>query len=137
MSEKNSIEKVNNHLTYKKAGVDIDAANKAIELIKKPVFSTFNNNVLSSLSNFAALYLFDKQSFEFPVLVSCTDGVGTKLLVAKETGLFDNVGQDLVAMCINDLICCGAKPLFFLDYIACGKLIPEKIEIIVTSFANS
>ncbi len=117
--------------TYKQSGVDIDSANKAIELIKKPVFSTFNENVLNDLSNFAGLYLFKKENYKNPVLVSSTDGVGTKLLLAKETGFYDDIGQDLVAMCINDLICCGAKPLFFLDYIACGKLVPEKIKIIV------
>lgn len=123
--------------TYKNSGVDIDAANKMIGMIKKPVFSTFNKNVLNNLGSFSGLYLFEKDNYKNPVLVSSTDGVGTKLILARETGLFDNVGQDLVAMCINDIICCGAKPLFFLDYIACGKLIPEKIQAIVSSIAWS
>jgi phosphoribosylformylglycinamidine cyclo-ligase len=123
--------------TYKNSGVDIDAGNEAVNLIKKPVMSTFNGNVLNDLGSFAALFSFDSTKYINPVLVSSTDGVGTKLLLARQTGLYENIGQDLVAMCINDLVCCGAEPLFFLDYIACGKVYPEKIEIIVSSIAKS
>jgi phosphoribosylformylglycinamidine cyclo-ligase len=123
--------------TYKDSGVDLDAAGEAIKLIKKPVFSTFNRNVLNDLTSYAGLFLFEKDKFKEPVLVSSTDGVGTKLLLARTTGLLDNIGQDLVAMCINDILCCGAVPLFFLDYIACGKLEPQKIETIVQSIAAS
>jgi phosphoribosylformylglycinamidine cyclo-ligase len=126
-----------NPITYKDSGVDLDAAGEAIKLIKKPVFSTFNKNVLNDLTSYAGLFLFEKDKFKEPVLVSSTDGVGTKLLLARTTGLLDNIGQDLVAMCINDILCCGATPLFFLDYIACGKLEPQKIETIVKSIASS
>ncbi len=124
-------------ITYKDSGVDLNAAAEAIKLIKKPVFSTFNKNVLNDLSSYAGLFSFEKDRFKEPVLVSSTDGVGTKLLLARTTGLLDNIGQDLVAMCINDILCCGATPLFFLDYIACGKLEPHKIETIVESIAAS
>ncbi len=125
-----------NH-SYRDAGVDIDEAAKAINLIKKPVSSTFTKNVLSNLTSFAGLFRFDKDVFEEPVLVSSTDGVGTKLLVSRETGIYDFIGQDLVGMCINDILCTGAVPLFFLDYIACGRLNLSRIETIVTSMAKS
>ncbi|MBM3705221.1 MAG: phosphoribosylformylglycinamidine cyclo-ligase [Actinobacteria bacterium] len=123
--------------TYRNSGVNLDSAAKAVDLIKKSVFSTFNKNVLSDLTSYAGLFSFDTKVYREPVLVSSTDGVGTKLLVAKETGLYGEIGQDLVAMCINDILCCGAKPLFFLDYIACGRLVPEKIGVIVSSIAQS
>jgi len=123
--------------SYKSSGVSLQNAGRTIELIKKPVMETFNKNVLNDLSAFAGLYSLEKDKFSRPVLVSSTDGVGTKLLLAKQTGLYADVGQDLVAMCINDIICCGAAPLFFLDYIACGKLVPETIEMIVCSIAAS
>ncbi|MBN1298720.1 MAG: phosphoribosylformylglycinamidine cyclo-ligase [Actinobacteria bacterium] len=123
--------------SYRNAGVDLDNAALAVEMIKKSVFSTFNSNVLNDLGSFAGLYNFDKKRFSEPVLVASTDGVGTKLLLAKQTGIYKNIGQDLVAMCINDILCCGASPLFFLDYIACGKLVPETIEMIVSSIAAS
>jgi len=127
----------NGPLTYSSSGVDLDAAGQAIKLIKKPVFSTFNENVLNDLTSYAGLFKLDWQKYKEPVLVSSTDGVGTKLLVAKHTGNYRTIGQDLVAMCINDIICCGAIPLFFLDYIAWGKLDPSKAEIIVGSIARS
>jgi len=123
--------------TYKNSGVDLSKAEKAISLIKKPVFSTFSKNVLNDLTSYAGLFALDMGRFSEPVLVSSTDGVGTKLLLAKETGIYKNIGQDLFGMCLNDILCCGAKPLFFLDYIACGKLEPEKIKIIVSSIAES
>ena len=136
-TENTKIKKSNQKTSYKSAGVDLKAAAKAIEKIKKPVFSTFNKNVLNDLTSYAGLFYFEKDKYKEPVLVSSTDGVGTKLLVAKQTGIYKNIGQDLVAMCINDIICCGATPLFFLDYIACGKLNPNLINKIVTSIAES
>jgi phosphoribosylformylglycinamidine cyclo-ligase len=125
------------HYSYKDSGVDLRKASKAIELIKKPVFSTFSSNVLNDLTSYAGLFKFDSAKYKEPVLVSSTDGVGSKLLIAKDTGNFEYIGQDLVAMCINDILCCGAKPLFFLDYIACGRVEPEKIKIVVESVAKS
>ena len=129
--------KMSKSYTYADSGVSLKEAGKAIDLIKKPVFSTFSKNVLNDLSSYAGLFSFEKDKYRQPVLVSSTDGVGTKLLVAKETGLYQNIGQDLVAMCINDILCCGAEPLFFLDYIACGKLAGKKIGMIVSSIAAS
>lgn len=123
--------------TYKSSGVDLDLAGKTINLIKKPVYSTFTKNVLNNLTSYAGLFKLDRDKFYEPVLVSSTDGVGTKLLLAKEMGIFENIGQDLFGMCLNDILCCGAQPLFFLDYIACGKLEPQKIEIVVKSIAKS
>lgn len=123
--------------TYKDSGVNLDNAGKAIELIKKPVSSTFSKNVLNDLTSYAGLFSFDNKKYKEPVLVSSTDGVGTKLLVAKETNNFTGIGQDLVGMSINDILCCGAMPLFFLDYVACGRLDPEKVKIIIDSIAAS
>jgi phosphoribosylformylglycinamidine cyclo-ligase len=127
----------NHHYCYKDSGVNLKKASKAIDLIKEPIFSTFSNNVLNDLTSYAGLFKFDSAKYKEPILVSSTDGVGTKLLIVKDTGNFEYIGQDLVAMCINDILCCGAKPLFFLDYIACGKLEPEKVKIIVESVAKS
>jgi len=124
-------------LSYKKSGVDIDKANEAIALFQNKVKSTFDSNVISDLSSYAGLYKLDVKKFENPVLVSTTDGVGTKVLIAKELGNFSTIGQDLVAMNVNDVICCGADPLFFLDYIACGKLNPLTIKVIVESIAEA
>lgn len=123
--------------TYKDSGVNLDKAGKAIELIKKPVTSTFSKNVLNDLTSYAGLFSFDNKKYKEPVLVSSTDGVGTKLLIAKEANNFAGIGQDLVGMCINDILCCGAMPLFFLDYIACGQLDCQKVKIIVESIARS
>lgn len=123
--------------TYKGSGVNLDNAGKAIELIKKPVSSTFSKNVLNDLTSYAGLFSFDNKKYKEPVLVSSTDGVGTKLLIAKEANNFAGIGQDLVGMCINDILCCGAMPLFFLDYIACGQLNCQKVKIIVESIAGS
>jgi len=123
--------------TYKDSGVNLDKAGKAIELIKKPVSSTFSKNVLNDLTSYAGLFSFDNKKYRQPVLVSSTDGVGTKLLIAKEADNFAGIGQDLVGMCINDILCCGAMPLFFLDYIACGQLDCQKVKIIVESIAAS
>ena len=123
--------------TYKDSGVNLDKAGKAIKLIKKPVSSTFSKNVLNDLTSYAGLFSFDNKKYRQPVLVSSTDGVGTKLLIAKEADNFAGIGQDLVGMCINDILCCGAMPLFFLDYIACGQLDCQKVKIIVESMAAS
>ncbi len=122
--------------TYADSGVNIDNANKAIKGFKDKVFSTFNDNVLNDLSSYAGLFKLDIKKYNEPVLVSSTDGVGTKILIAKKMNNFTTIGQDLVAMSVNDIICCGADPIFFLDYIACGKLIPEKIQEIVSSIAE-
>lgn len=118
-------------MDYKKAGVNIAEGNRAVSLIKESVNRTHTSHVLSKLGGFAAGFKFPKDDYEEPILVSCTDGVGTKLCLAIESGIFDTVGIDLVAMNVNDLICMGAKPLFFLDYIACHKLIPEHIKQII------
>lgn len=121
---------------YKDSGVNIDKAAEAISMFKNKVFSTFNNNVLNDLASYAGLFQLNTSDFESPVLVSSTDGVGTKVLLAGLEKDFSTIGQDLVAMCVNDIICCGAKPLFFLDYLACGKLEPEKIKKVVESIAE-
>jgi len=121
---------------YKDSGVNIDKASEAISMFKNKVFSTFNNNVLNDLASYSGLFALNTRNFENPVLVSSTDGVGTKVLLAGLEKDDSTIGQDLVAMCVNDILCCGAKPLFFLDYLACGKLEPEKIKIIVESIAD-
>ena len=119
-------------LTYKQSGVDIDEGNRAVDLIKGNIKSTYDNNVIGDLGNFSGLYsLKEFVGMEEPVLLSSTDGVGTKLRLAQMMDKHDTVGIDLVAMCVNDLICQGAKPLFFLDYIATGKLVAENIDQIV------
>jgi phosphoribosylformylglycinamidine cyclo-ligase len=123
-------------ISYKDSGVNIDKAAEAIGMFKNKVFSTFNNNVLNDLASYAGLFQLNIKDFESPVLVSSTDGVGTKVLLAVKEKDFSSIGQDLVAMCVNDILCCGAKPLFFLDYLACGKLEPEKIKKIVESIAE-
>lgn len=123
-------------MDYKSSGVDIDAGNQAVEAIKPLVKSTHNAHVLGNLGHFAGMVELPP-GYKKPVLVSCTDGVGTKLKLAIETKKLDTVGIDLVAMCVNDLICCGAKPLFFLDYIATNKLYPKEIEQIIGGIANA
>jgi phosphoribosylformylglycinamidine cyclo-ligase len=124
-------------LTYKQSGVDIDEGNRAVDLIKRKIKSTYDNNVIGDLGNFSGLYsLKDFLTMKEPVLLSSTDGVGTKLKLAQMMDKHDTVGIDLVAMCVNDLICQGAKPLFFLDYIATGKLVAEQVEQIVGGIAD-
>lgn len=124
-------------LTYRDSGVDIDEGNRAIDLIKNKIKGTYDNNVIGDLGNFSGLYsLKDFINLQEPVLLSSTDGVGTKLKLAQMMDIHDTVGIDLVAMCVNDLICQGAKPLFFLDYIATGKLVPEKIDDIVSGIVE-
>lgn len=124
-------------LTYKQSGVDIDEGNRAVDLIKEKIKGTYDGNVIGDLGNFSGLYsLKDFVSMKEPVLLASTDGVGTKLKIAQMMDKHDTVGIDLVAMCVNDLICQGAKPLFFLDYIALGKLVPEHIEKVVGGIAD-
>ncbi len=117
--------------SYKEAGVDITAGYKAVELMKKHIARTITSGVCSDVGGFGGLFELDLTGINKPVLVSGTDGVGTKLKMAFLTDKHDTVGIDCVAMCVNDVICCGAKPLFFLDYIACGKNVPERIADIV------
>ena len=122
-------------LTYKDAGVDKEAGYKQVSLIKEHIKKTHSKNVLSQLGGFSGLYQLDKDLKE-PVLVSGTDGVGTKLKIAFLLDKHDTIGEDAVAMCVNDIICQGAKPLFFLDYIATGKLVPEKMADVVKGVSN-
>ena len=117
--------------TYKQAGVDVTAGYKAVELMKEHVARTMTSSVLTGLGGFGGLYELDMTGMTHPVLVSGTDGVGTKLKIAFLMDKHDTVGIDCVAMCVNDIICCGAKPQFFLDYIAIGKNYPEKVAQIV------
>ena len=122
--------------SYAAAGVDITAGYKAVELMKKHIARTMVNGSASDIGGFGGLFALDLAGYSHPVLVSGTDGVGTKLKLAFLTDRHDTVGIDCVAMCVNDVICCGAKPLFFLDYIACGKNYPEKIAAIVSGVAE-
>ena len=122
--------------SYAAAGVDITAGYKAVELMKSHIARTLCGGALSDIGGFGGLYELDMTGLEKPVLVSGTDGVGTKLKLAFLMDKHDTVGIDCVAMCVNDIICCGAKPLFFLDYIACGKNYPEKIASIVAGVAE-
>lgn len=117
--------------SYAAAGVDITAGYKAVELMKAHIARTMTAGVCSDVGGFGGLFELDVNGMEKPVLVSGTDGVGTKLKLAFLADKHNTVGIDCVAMCVNDVICCGAKPLFFLDYIACGKNVPEKIASIV------
>ncbi|MDP2729245.1 MAG: phosphoribosylformylglycinamidine cyclo-ligase [Dehalococcoidales bacterium] len=121
--------------TYSKAGVDIDAAARAKELISKLARSTFRPEVLGGTGFFGGLFEF--QGYKEPVLVSSVDGVGTKLKIASALARYDTVGIDIVNHCVNDILTCGAEPLFFLDYIAMGKLVPEKVEAIVQGLTKA
>ena len=122
--------------SYKAAGVDITAGYRAVELMKKHIAETMTKGSMSDIGGFGGLFELDITGMTQPVLVSGTDGVGTKLKLAFIMDKHDTVGIDCVAMCVNDIICCGAKPLFFLDYIACGKNVPEKIADIVKGIAD-
>lgn len=122
--------------TYEAAGVDIAAGEEAVERIKAKVRSTFRPEVLGDIGGFGGLFDFSKHGRKNPVLVSSTDGVGTKALIAQAAGRFDTIGIDLVAMCVDDLVCQGAEPLFFLDYISVGKLDPDQIEQLVEGVAE-
>ena len=122
--------------SYAAAGVDITAGYKAVELMKKHINRTKNEGCLDDVGGFGGCFGLDLTGITEPVLVSGTDGVGTKIKLAMLLDKHDTIGIDCVAMCANDIICCGAKPLFFLDYIACGKNIPEKIADIVSGVAE-
>ena len=122
--------------SYAAAGVDITAGYRAVELMKSHIARTMTAGVCSDVGGFGGLFELDVTGMEKPVLVSGTDGVGTKLKLAFLMDKHDTVGIDCVAMCVNDIICCGAKPLFFLDYIACGKNVPERIAQIVAGVAE-
>mgnify|MGYP003369850745 CR=1 FL=1 len=122
--------------SYAAAGVDITAGYKAVELMKQHIARTMVNGKSDDIGGFGGLFELDITDMKKPVLVSGTDGVGTKLKMAFLMDRHDTVGIDCVAMCVNDIICCGAKPLFFLDYIACGKNYPEKIAQIVSGIAE-
>lgn len=124
-------------MDYKNAGVDIEAGYKAVELMKEHIAGTMRSEVLTDIGGFSGAFSMEAfKTMEQPTLVSGTDGVGTKLKVAFEMDRHDTVGIDCVAMCVNDIACAGGEPLFFLDYIACGKNEPEKIASIVSGVAN-
>ncbi|MDD2189256.1 MAG: phosphoribosylformylglycinamidine cyclo-ligase [Eubacteriales bacterium] len=123
-------------LTYKDAGVDTKEGEKAVKLMKTHVQKTFSDNVLTGLGSFGSLFKLDLEGIKEPVLVAGTDGVGTKLKIAFMVDKHDTIGQDCVAMCVNDVLCQGAKPLFFLDYIATGKVKAEKVADIVKGVAD-
>ncbi len=124
-----------NEFTYRVAGVDIDASEEAVDLIKKHARTTFNHQVLSDVGFFSGLYQLGK--YRSPVLVSSTDGVGTKVRVASLLGRYDTIGIDLVNHCVNDILVGGATPLFFLDYIATGRLVPTQIGELVKGLASA
>ena len=123
--------------TYKESGVDIDAGEKLVRRIKKPIRSTFNRNVLTDIGMFGAFYRADFKGIKKPVLVSSVDGVGTKLKIAIMMNRHDTIGQDLVNHCVNDILVCGAKPLYFLDYYATGKLSTDVAEQVVLGFVKA
>lgn len=123
-------------LTYKDAGVDIEAGYESVSLIKNHIKRTFRPEVLTDIGGFGGLFAFDKEKYNQPVLVSGTDGVGTKLKIAFLMNKHDTIGIDCVAMCVNDIICSGAEPLLFLDYIALGKNRPEKVADIVKGVSD-
>ena len=121
--------------SYAAAGVDLDAANRALSAIKDKVHATFRPGVLTGIGAFAGL--FELSGYNEPVLVSSVDGVGTKVKIAIALDRHDTIGVDLVNHCINDIFTCGARPLFFLDYVAMGKLIPDRVEGILSGLARA
>lgn len=122
--------------SYKQAGVDVTAGYQSVELMKEAVKSTYSKDVISDLGGFGGLYALHTENIKEPILVSGTDGVGTKLKLAFLMNKHDTIGQDCVAMCVNDIVCCGAKPLFFLDYMALGKNVPKVVATIVKGVAK-
>lgn len=125
------------HTTYQDAGVSIDRGNSFVEAIKPLIQKTKRTEVLTPIGGFAALFSINQLKYDEPILVSTTDGVGTKLKLAKELNILKGIGVDLVAMCVNDLLCVGAEPLFFLDYYACGRLQPEKAVEVVSGMTEA
>jgi phosphoribosylformylglycinamidine cyclo-ligase len=123
------------NISYKDAGVDIDAGNSFVEAIKSDVKSTFDKNVIGGIGSFAGAYALPT-GYKEPVILSATDGVGTKLKLAIDSNKFDTVGIDLVAMCVNDLICNFGTPMFFLDYYATGRLVPQNAQAVVAGIAE-
>lgn len=124
-------------INYKDSGVDIDSGNRAVELMKEHVKKTYTSGVFGDIGLFSGGFSLEEfKNYDKPVLLASTDGVGTKLLIAQKMDIHNTVGIDLVAMCVNDLICQGAKPLFFLDYIGADKIVPEKIEQIVEGISK-
>jgi len=123
-------------MTYKQAGVDVEAGYRAVDLIRKHAAKTFNAQVISDIGGFGGLFALKSQDYQEPVLVAGTDGVGTKLRVAFLMDKHDTIGIDAVAMCVNDIVVQGARPLFFLDYLAVGKLFPDKVVQIVQGIAE-
>lgn len=132
MAEKSSAQ---TPMNYRDAGVDIDAGNALVERIKPAVKTTFKAGVLTGLGGFGGLFKLDTQRFSDPVLVSGTDGVGTKLMLARQLDKHDTIGIDLVAMCVNDILACGAEPLFFLDYFATGRLSLDQAQEVIEGIA--
>ena len=123
-------------ISYKDSGVDVERGYRAVELMKKHVKTTFDENVLGDIGSFGGFYSIAGEKMKEPVLVAGTDGVGTKLKYAFLSGKHDTIGIDAVAMCVNDIVCQGAKPLFFLDYFATGKLSPETVATVVSGVAE-
>ena len=123
-------------MSYRAAGVDIDAGNELVERIKPAVGKTLRPEVLTGLGGFGALFRMDPGRWREPLLVSGTDGVGTKLMLARAMGKHDTIGIDLVAMCVNDILTCGAEPLFFLDYFATGKLQLDEAQAVIEGIAE-
>jgi phosphoribosylformylglycinamidine cyclo-ligase len=132
----NDKNKPKNSLSYRDAGVDIDAGNELVERIKPAVTNTMRPEVLTGLGGFGALFELNLNKWKNPLLVSGTDGVGTKLMLARQLGRHDTIGIDLVAMCVNDILTSGAEPLFFLDYFATGKLLLDEAESVITGIAE-
>jgi phosphoribosylformylglycinamidine cyclo-ligase len=137
-SSRSAVDRANDdeRLTYADSGVDIAAGEKAIELIKDHVRSTFRHEVIGDVGGFGGLFDLGRLAYRDPLLVSSTDGVGTKSVIAREVGRYDTIGEDVVAMSVDDVAAHGAEPLFFLDYVSVGKLIPEQVAEIVEGVAN-
>jgi phosphoribosylformylglycinamidine cyclo-ligase len=123
-------------VTYADAGVSIDAGEQAVELLKSKVSRTWRPEVMGDLGGFAGLFRLDTTKYKNPILASSADGVGTKLVIAQQMNIHDTVGVDLVAMVVDDLVACGAEPLFMLDYIACGEVVPERVAEIAAGIAD-
>ncbi|MGH3546448.1 MAG: phosphoribosylformylglycinamidine cyclo-ligase [Mycobacteriales bacterium] len=123
-------------ITYAETGVDLEAGDRAVQLFKPKARKTYRPEVVGDLGGFAGLFALDITKYRKPLLASSTDGVGTKLVIAQRLGIHDTVGIDLVAMVVDDLVVCGAEPLFLQDYIACGSVVPEKLSVIVGGIAD-